>query len=177
MVLCNTAWAEWGQLLHLTEHRNTSDKTCDPDCQIFFYNLLLWCENRLLHTFYGTDFSSTCACQISKEGGSSIITPPVSILWVHFLWEWILSSSFFPSLWNRPIISGKLGREIKMIQILSDCCSCCDLLPCFSSPIHWSSELSISAPVHVHSQYSYPLCATPVAVALSWRWRVVSWSL
>lgn len=135
-----------GQLLHLTGRRSTSDKTCDPDCQIFLYNLLLWCENRLLHTFYGTDFSSTCACQVSKEGGRSIITPPVSVLWVHFLWKWILSSSFFLSLRNRSIISGKLGREIKTIQILSDCCDCCDLLPCSSSPTHWSSEVPTSAP-------------------------------
>ena len=68
------------QLLHLAEHRSTSDKTHDPDCRIFLYILLLWCENRLLHTFYGTDFSSICACQVSKEGGRSIITLPISIL-------------------------------------------------------------------------------------------------
>lgn len=74
-----------GQLLHLAEDRSTSDKTRDPDCQIFLYILLLWCENRLLHTFCGTDFSSICACHVSKEGDRTIIILPISILWVHFL--------------------------------------------------------------------------------------------
>lgn len=105
------------QLLHLAEHRSTSDKTHDPHCQIFLYILLLWCDNRWLHTFYATDFSSICACQVSKKGGRTIIALPISILWVHFLRKWILSSSFFPSLWNRSVISGKVSREVKEIQV------------------------------------------------------------
>lgn len=165
------------QLLHLAEHRSTSEKTHHPDCEIFLYILLLWCENRLLHTFYGTDFSSICACQVSKEGGRSIITLPISILRVHFLQKWMLSSSLFPSLRNRSIISGKLSREVKEIQIhriavVVVTYSHAPVLP-LPGPLRYQHMLLfLSIP-----PTQYPFCATPLAVALSWRWTVVGWSL
>lgn len=67
---------QWGQRAAAAprQARGHIRQNRDSDCQIVLHILVLWCENRLLHTFYGTDFSSICACQVSKEGGRTIIS-------------------------------------------------------------------------------------------------------
>lgn len=87
-----------------------------------------------------------------------------------------MSSSFFLSFWIRTIISGKLSIG-KGDSNLSDGCDYCDLLHApvlpLTSPLRYQQMLIFLSMPHTLFQF----CATPLAVALSWRWGVVAWNL